>query len=472
MTLPAFESDFGYSKKHENTVSSIAVGIQQAAALVGCFAVWPLTHRYGRRVATMVSSFFFCIGVVIEVINTHTTSSFYVGRVVAGLGLGGSTTIIPIYLSEMSPTDMRGRLGSCYQLAYTVGIMVSYWIAYGAKYMSKYPGQWQMPISLQLVPAFFMGAGMLTLKESVRWLLFHRDIDRAWESLVWIRASDSEEVELEFAQMKQGVEEERRATANVRPKELLEWPNARRILLGFAMFLAQQNAGATSLAYYAPQFFTALVGKNSGNKPLLLSGIFGAVKVIACFAFVSLFGDRFGRRPVLIFGALGMAACLIITAAVLKTHPAPDTPVVTHAGIATVAMIYLFVMLYNFSWGPLPWPCTSEIFQTRIREIGVGVAVGSQWLFNFVWSFSARYMISWSTWGTFLLFGFLNILNALFVWACVKETAGKTLEEIAAMFGSGSGDLENVVQSKLASGEHRETDDVYPDAHKASAGAN
>lgn len=125
-----------------------------------------------------------------------------------------------------------------------------------------------------------------------------------------------------------------------------------------AVFTAQQSTGATAFAYFAPQYFKLLVG--GGNKDLLLTGIFGAVKVIACAFFVFLLSERIGRRNALVWGAAGMAACHIITAAVVKTHEPPGNGSVTHAGIATIAMIYLFVMIYNMSWGALPWPYVSE----------------------------------------------------------------------------------------------------------------
>ena len=122
--------------------------------------------------------------------------------------------------------------------------------------------------------------------------------------------------------------------------------------------LAQQSIGATAFAYYGPQYFKLLVG--GGNKDLLLTGIFGAVKVVACGIFVLFLADRVGRRMVLIGGAAFMAACQITTAIVVKTIPPPEQGNITSSGIATVALIYLFVIAYNFSWGPLPWPYISE----------------------------------------------------------------------------------------------------------------
>ena len=172
-----------------------------------------------------------------------------------------------------------------------------------------------------------------------------------------------------------------------------------RLLIGAGLFLAQQSTGATALAYFGPQFFSLLVGP--GDQNLLLTGIFGAIKVAACLIFVLFMSDRFGRRPVLAAGASFMAICMLATAGVVKNYP-PQDGVISSAGIATIALIYLNIIAYNFSWGPLPWPCTSEIFPTRIREPGVAFGVGSQWLFNFVWSFSTPYIIAGFGWGTFL----------------------------------------------------------------------
>jgi sugar porter (SP) family MFS transporter len=432
LTFDSFQNDFQYSQTEKTRVSSIAVGIQQAGALFGCFVVWPLTNRCGRRAAMMASSLVFCLGVVLETINTHSLSVFYLGRVICGVGVGSSSTVIPIYMSEMSPKEIRGRLGSCYQLTFTIGILASYWIDYGVKFMPASAVQWQIPIGLQMVPGALMGLGVLTLGESVRWLIAKGHYDSAWRSLMWIRASDSAETEAEFAEMKHGVEEARHATAGFKLQELLEWPNAHRLLLGFGLFMAQQSTGATAMAYFGPQFFAMVVGP--GDKNLLLTGIFGAIKVAACALFVVFIAERFGRRPLLIWGAAFMSVCMIATAAVVKERPPPGDGVVTGAGIGTVALIYLDIIIFNFSWGPLPWPCTSEIFPTRIREPGVAFGVGSQWLWNFVWSFSTPYVMAGIDWATFLLFGLLDLVIVVFVYFCIKETAGKTLEEINAMF--------------------------------------
>lgn len=399
----------------------------------------------------MTCSAIFCAGVILETLRSRSIAVFYLGRVICGLGIGGSATIIPIYLGEMSPKESRARLGSCYQFTFTIGILVSYWVDYAVVKMVPvgWSMQWQVPIALQLVPGALMGLGMLTLPESARWLLYNStghdaNTDLAWQSLTWIRASTNQQTQTEFHTMQTTITAERQTRASFHPAELLTHrPNVHRLLLGFGIFLAQQSTGATAMAYFGPQFFAMLVGP--GDKNLLLTGVFGAVKVIACFVFVVFVAERFGRRPLLIGGAAIMAACMVATASLVKTHPPPPPPSkaseqqgnssgIPASAIATILLIYLNITAFNLSWGPLPWPCISEIFPTRIREPGVALGVASQWFFNFVWSFSTPFIMAGLGWATFLLFGVLDLLFAGFVWGFLKETKGLSLEEINELF--------------------------------------
>ncbi|KIY53412.1 general substrate transporter [Fistulina hepatica ATCC 64428] len=467
LTLSSFEKDFRYSSGEATRVDSLAVGIQQAGALVGCFIVWPINRLWGRRGALMICSLVFCIGVILETINTHSLAAFYVGRVVAGLGLGGSSVVITMFNAEMSPKHLRGRIGSFYQWMYTFGIFLSYWVDYGVEeHVASTAKQWQIPIGLQLVPGALLGIGMLTLRESVRWLEKTGRHEEAWENLKWIRADDSQVVRDEMEEIKANIDEERRATAGFRIHELLEKDNMRRLAFAFGIFTAQQSVGASALAnaylqltrflqaYYSPEFFKLLVG--GGSKDVLLSGIFGAVKIVACGTFVLFFSERLRRKSALIGGALVMAACMIPTAAVVAARPPPASGDVTSSGIATVALIYLNIMAYNFSWGPLPWPLVSEVFPPRIRDIGVGVGVGAQWLFSFVYTFSASYMIANMGWGTFLLFGVFDLIIALLSFLFIKETKGFSLEEVQELYTSGSvssttgKDAESILKAQMS----------------------
>ncbi|CAK3942587.1 general substrate transporter [Lecanosticta acicola] len=467
LTLKSFMIDYDYGKADQTRISSLAVALQQLGALVACFAIWPVTHRWGRKWSLIVCSIIHIVGATIQTVNTHSRAAFFVGRVIAGLALGGSSVVVPMFSGEMAPKHIRGQVGSFYQLMFTLGIFTSYWIDYGvAKHIPKTQArQWQIPLGLQILPAALLGLGMLTLKESTRWLTSRGRYDDAWESLTWIRADSSEETHLEMDEIRAGVEYEAHAKRGFHFKELLAPCNLKRLSTAAAVFTAQQATGATAFAYYGPQYFKLLVGSKD-NTSLLLTAIFGAVKVGACLLFVLFVADNVGRRYILTAGALFMAACQISAAAVLRSFPAPKTPSsdISHSGIAAIALIYLFVIAYNFSWGPLPWPYVAEIFPPRIREPGIGVGVGFQWLFNFVFSLTTPYMIRNMGWGTFLLWGVFDILIAIYSWFGLTETRGRTLEEIAAQGRSGVADAVPTQLKREQSGESERHIDSVSDS--------
>jgi len=114
--MKSFEDDFRYTPSQKTNVSSLAVSLQQLGAFVACFAIWPVTHRFGRKWAIATCSFIFCIGAAIETANTHSRPAFYVGRVIAGLGLGGSSVIVPMFSSEMAPKQVSKPLQSSFPL--------------------------------------------------------------------------------------------------------------------------------------------------------------------------------------------------------------------------------------------------------------------------------------------------------------------------------------------------------------------
>jgi sugar porter (SP) family MFS transporter len=312
------------------------------------------------------------------------------------------------------------------------GIFTSYWIDYGVgkNISTSEAKQWQIPIGIQILPAALLGLGMFTLKESVRWLALKGRHQEAWESLQWIRADSGPDAQLEMDEIRFGVETELREKEGFQFSELYtKSDNLKRTITAAVVFIAQQSTGATAFATYGPQYFKLLVG-SKGNNDLLLTAIFGAIKVAACLTFVIFVAERVNRKHILTLGALVMAACQISTAAVVRSKPPPGDATVTSSGIATVALIYLFVIAYNFSWGPLPWPYISETFPTRIREPGIGIAVSSQWLFNFVYSVSTPYMIKNMGWATFLFWGIADLIIAMGAWFLLDETRGRSLEEI------------------------------------------
>ncbi|KAL4974722.1 general substrate transporter [Aspergillus desertorum] len=456
LTFPSFADSFYPNiNESETNISALAVATQQVGALLGCLLIWPVASTLGRRKALTLCSIIFCVGVLFETLNTHSLPLFYTGRIIAGLGVGGSATVAPIYLAEMSPPQLRGRLGSGYQFTFTVGIFASYWINYAFQLLvdDGSSTQWRVPLALQLVPGILMGAGMLSLPESVRWLLGQGDAHthEAWRSLVWVRGRDAGvRLDDEFAEMKRAMYRDTQESVNFHSRELLLRPNRHRIFLAVSLFIAQQATGATAMAYFGPQFFGILVdpqpsraataaAASTNSLTLFLTGIFGVLKVLSCLFFIMFVADRFGRRPLLIFGALAMAVCMIATSALVHSistqEPSTTTADLSAKPLLTILLIYLFIAIYNTSWGPLPWPLVAELFPTRTRSSGVALAVASQWASNLLWSYATPYLLRDVGGNTFLLFGGICVGIAGFVGLCVPETGRLSLEEVQGLFG-------------------------------------
>ena len=204
--------------------------------------------------------------------------------------------------------------------------------------------EWQIPIGLQLVSSGILLLGTFTLPESTRWLLTQNRSDEAWKSISWIRGDDGEKTIAEFNETQLGLKAELAAREGFSIRELWQPANRLRFFVGPMLFIFQNTTGSSALAVFGPQYFKLLVG-SKGNRDLLLTGLFGAVKVIACTFFIWVISERFGRRNLLTGGSALMAICMLITALIVKYIPTDKSTTVTSAGKATVAMIYLDIMV-------------------------------------------------------------------------------------------------------------------------------
>ncbi|RAK93744.1 MFS quinate transporter [Aspergillus costaricaensis CBS 115574] len=433
LSYKTFEDDFRYTSGQESKVSSLTVGLEQLGSFVASLFAYYLTDKFGRKWVIIGSTAVFCIGVIIQVINTHSLGAWYAARIIAGIGMGGQSVVVPMYSAEMTPKEIRGRCGSFYQWLYTWGILAAYWIDYGvaaSASISKTSREWQIPVGLQLVSGGIMVIGACTLPESVRWLLSQNRTDEAWKSLTWIRGDEGEKTIEEFKETQLGLKAEKAAKENFSLRELWEPANRLRFCVGPMLFVFQNATGSSALAVFAPQYFKLLVG-SGGNRDLLLTGLFGAVKFIACTFFILFLAERFGRRMLLTGGSAFMAVCMLITALIVKCIPTESSTSVTSAGRATVAMLYLDIMVYNCSWGPVPWAYVPEIFPTRIRALGLACSMLAHWATSFCFSFASPYMIDNIGANTFLLFMAFDITAALFCFVFVRETRGQNLEVAA-----------------------------------------
>ncbi|PCG94550.1 Major facilitator superfamily domain, general substrate transporter [Penicillium occitanis (nom. inval.)] len=435
LALKSFKHDFGlptdssgFASSRNAKVSSNVVSLLTAGCFFGSIFAAFLNERIGRRYGLMVFSSIFMIGAAVQVGAHHHIGQIYGGRVIAGFGIGGMSAITPVLRIPQSTK------------------------------------QWRIPVAIQLIPGGLMFIGLFFLKESPRWLMRQGRYEEAHASLAYIRnePQDSEEVLKEFSEIRASLEEELAATEGVTWKEAISKSNRYRFFLAFCLMFWQQFSGTNSIGYYAPQIFQT-VGVSSTNTSLFATGVYGSVKVVMTLIFLLVGIDFIGRKKALIGGGIWMSTMMIIIGAVLATHP-PNTKsdVVSPASIAMIVLIYLYVIGYSASWGPTPWVYVSEIFPTRLRAYGVGLAAATQWLFNFVITEITPNAVNHIGWRTFLMFGIFCLAMSVFVTFFVKETKGRSLEDMDILFGSvdeaqRAADVEQVLnKAHIAQAEHSE----------------
>lgn len=372
--------------------------------LLSGFIAEAISRKYGVLVAVTV----FVIGVVIQATaQTGGPNVILAGRFVTGMGVGSLATIVPIYNSEVAPPEVRGALVALQQLAITFGIMVSFWIDYGTNYIGgvdlgfQKDAAWLVPICLQLFPAIILFVGMIFMPFSPRWLVHHGREAEARKILASLRglSADHELVEIEFLEIKAQSQFEKRTVAEHFPhlSELTAWNTFKlqfvaikslfqtkamfkRVIVACVTMFFQQWTGINAVLYYAPSIFKQL-GMDDTATSLLATGVVGIVMFVFTVPAV-LYIDRVGRKPVLTIGAIGMATCHIIIAVIVAKN-ASQWSTQPAAGWAAVAMVWLFVIHFGYSWGPCSWIIVAEIWPLSSRAYGTSLGASSNWMNNF-----------------------------------------------------------------------------------------
>lgn len=377
LSLTSFKEDFGiptgssgFASSKSSEISSNVVSLLTAGCFFGAIFAAPLNERIGRRYALMIFTVIFLIGAAVQVASKHHIGQIYGGRVIAGLGIGGMSSITPVFVSENCPPSIRGRVAGMFQEFLVIGSTFAYWLDYGVSlHIPSSTKQWRVPVAVQLIPGGLMLLGLFFLKESPRWLAGKGRHEEALQSLAYIRneSPDSEEIQKEFAEIRAAIDEEVAATEGLTYKEFIQPSNLKRFGFAFTLMLSKQFTGTNSIGYYAPEIFQT-IGLSATNSSLFATGVYGTVKVVATAIFLFVGIDRWGRKLSLVGGSIWMASMMFIIGAVLATHP-PDTSAsgVSQASIAMVVMIYLYVIGYSASWGPTPWVYVSEV---RKRFLG------------------------------------------------------------------------------------------------------
>lgn len=387
-------------------VSSILIGAMFGSGFSG-----NLTDRFGRRKAIMSAALLFCIGGLGTAL-APTMEYMVAFRIVLGLAVGCSTTIVPLYLSELAPKESRGALSSLNQLMITIGILISYLI----NYAFSDTGAWRWMLGLGLVPSIALLIGIFFMPESPRWLLAKGKEEKARAVLNKMRGE--KRVEQEITEIKNAEQQDKGGL-----KELFEPWVRPALIAGLGLAFLQQFIGTNTIIYYAPKTFTN-VGFEDSAAILGTVGI-GTVNVLMTLVAIRMI-DRIGRKLLLLVGNAGMVISLIVLSAANIFFG--DT---TGAAWTTVICLGIFIVVFAVSWGPIVWVMLPELFPLHVRGIGTGVSTFMLHAGNLIVTLSFPPLLEvMGISYLFLCYAAIGIAAFLFVFFKVTETKGKSLEEI------------------------------------------
>ncbi|KAL4876863.1 general substrate transporter [Aspergillus karnatakaensis] len=447
LALPAFKSTFGLEDATDSEaadISSNVVSCFQAGAFFGALIGFFFAERYGRKLTIIGSGVVFSVGAIVQLIGLM--SLMYLGRVLTGLGVGASSTLIPIYIAECSPALIRGRLVGIFEIMLQTALVFGFWVSYGVErnISGSDAMQWRVPVAVQLIPAGLLILSMPWMIESPRWLASKNRMEQAHRSLAWVRNLPLEHAYVvnELADIQAAVNHELESTGGDRSfTQILREcaaPGVRnRIIISVLLMLLQNLTGINAINYYSPTIFRS-IGFTGTSVQLLATGVYGLVKMITTLVFMIWIVDRFGRRPPLLVGAVGAALAMFYLAIYSQLSNSFHAIPPSDAGARTaVAMVYIYAIFYGFSWNGIPWIFASEVLPTRVRTIGMMAAVCMQWLAQFMIVYSLPHMVETVTYGTFYFFAACTVVALVFAWLFVPETKGVVLEEMDLLFGAG-----------------------------------
>ncbi|KAG5236540.1 sugar transport protein [Salix suchowensis] len=391
-----------YCKYDNQSLQMFTSSLYLAGLVATFFASWT-TRNLGRKPTMLIAGVFFLVGVVINA-AAQDLAMLIVGRVLLGCGVGFANQAVPLFLSEIAPTRIRGGLNILFQLNVTIGILFANLVNYGTAKMGL-----ETLIGLAGFPAILLTAGALLVLETPNSLIERDRLDEGKTVLRKIRGTDN--IEPEFLEI---VEASRMSKEVKHPfRNLLKRRNWPQLAITVAMQIFQQFTGINAIMFYAPVLFDT-VGFGS-DASLYSAVIIGAVNVVSTG--VSIYSvDKVGRRMLLLEAGVQMFFAQVVIAIILGIKVKDNSSDLHRGfGILVVLMVCTFVSAFAWSWGPLGWLIPSETFPLETRSAGQSVTVCVNLIFTFVMAQAFLSMLCTLKYGIFLFFSAWVLIMSIFV---------------------------------------------------------
>ncbi|CAM1511949.1 Fc.00g094620.m01.CDS01 [Cosmosporella sp. VM-42] len=447
LALPSFVDEFEfdtYSKDRLSLLKANIVSVYQAGAFFGSLAAFGSSYFIGRRKSLILFAIIFILGagMMLGATGDRGLGLIIGGRVLAGFGVGGCSNMTPIYISELAPPAVRGRLVGLYELGWQAGGLVGFWINYGINlHLPPNHSQWLIPFAVQLIPAGLLLIGALFIPESHRWLFSKGRREEGMKNLCWMRQLEPDHIYIveEVSYIDEDLERYRKDVGAGFWKPFLALKEKKvqwRFFLGAMLFVFQNGSGINAINYYSPTVFKS-IGVTGTNTSFLTTGIFGVVKTALTFVWLMVLIDHMGRRNLLMLGAAGGSVCMWFIGAYIKLKK-PDANIenakLSSAGIAAIFFFYLWTAFYTPSWNGTPWVLNSEMFDQNTRSLGQANAAANNWFWNFIIARFTEQMFNAWGYGVYFFFASLMIISVVFVFFCIPETKAIPLEAMDRLF--------------------------------------
>ncbi|EQB31840.1 sugar porter family MFS transporter [Sphingobium ummariense] len=421
-------------------LGKLGIGINVGAILVGssigAFMAGRMADRIGRRGVMILSAILFLVSALLAG-AAGSSAIFIFARIIGGLGVGAASVISPVYISEVTPAAVRGRLSSIQQVMIISGLTG----AFVANFvLARYAGgstaelwlgfpAWRWMFWLQAIPAAIYFVALLGIPESPRYLVARGQDERAHAVLTKLFGAETATRKVAEIRASLAADHHRpklsdlidKASGKIRP---IVWTG-----IGLAVF--QQLVGINVVFYYGATLWEA-VGF-SEDYALQINILSGALSIGACLATIALV-DRVGRKPLLLLGSAGMAVTLAVVAWAFSTAVTGADGAVSlpgNNGVIALVAANLYVIFFNLSWGPIMWVMLGEMFPNQIRGSGLAVSGFAQWIANALVSVSfPSLVVSPGLATAYVGYAVFAAISFFFVRALVHETKGRELEDM------------------------------------------
>ena len=410
-------------------LTEFALGVTVSSALFGCIiggliSGW-CSSRLGRKNSLFVAAVLFFVAAWGTAYpdflffeqgkgTMGVLLAFNFFRILGGIGVGLASAVCPMYIGEIAPAEIRGRLVSFNQFAIIFGMLVVYFVNWGIA--NGQTDEWihaigwrYMFLSLA-IPAALFALLLFFVPETPRYLSLIKQDDKAFIVLEKINGKERAAK----------IMEEIKGTITGAVKSKITSYGLRVLVIGILICVFQQFIGINVALYYAPEIFKEMAGDGSTDTAMMQTVIMGLVNVI--FTVVAILTvDKWGRKPLLIVGSIGMAVGMFALSGFAYAE---------FLGTSTLVFMIVYTASFMMSWGPICWVLVAEIFPNKIRGQAVAIAVAAQWMANFIISSTFPSLLSFNGALPYAIYGTMAVIAAVFVWKMVPETKGKSLEEI------------------------------------------